>query len=220
MHVANVLHALQTYFINCCVMTVFNKEICVVSTTRCIHRKLYMFLTFEVPTLPGSTEVGHEVSAFVLQTSLIFCDPSTASNEMCIEPDLWKLQQEWQGRGTVPPTSWTGRQELPIVPGAELQVKKGLSLLDAWKWFLEIKPRTGNQSYSSLLHHPQGLDAGTQTLTILSRSSSRSQSTSSRAAFLNQTATPCASPILVPFWCQDRLIWRHDQGWLQWVLTW
>jgi hypothetical protein len=52
---------------------------------------------------------------------------------MCIEPGLWKLQQEWQGRGTMPQPAelselhWIDpvqRQELPIEPGAELQVKK------------------------------------------------------------------------------------------------
>jgi hypothetical protein len=39
-HVAKYCLKLQTYFINCCVVTVFNKEIYIVNTTGCIHWKL------------------------------------------------------------------------------------------------------------------------------------------------------------------------------------
>jgi hypothetical protein len=39
-HVAKYCLELQTYFTNCCVVTVFNKEIYIINTTGCIHWKL------------------------------------------------------------------------------------------------------------------------------------------------------------------------------------
>jgi hypothetical protein len=45
----------------------------------------------------------------------------------------------------------------------ELWAKEGLSCLDAQKKYKESNPKTGSYSYSTVLHHAQGIDAATQT---------------------------------------------------------
>jgi hypothetical protein len=51
----------------------------------------------------------------------------------------------------------------------ELWVKNGLSFLVAQKKFLENKPKTGTQSYTPALHHPQVTDATLQTTALLNQ---------------------------------------------------
>jgi hypothetical protein len=79
----------------------------------------------------------------------------------------------------------------------ELHMKEGLSFLNKWKLFLNSKPRTVNQSYSSVPHCPQEVNVGTQTSAILPCSRSSSHGTLPNVTVSTPpSAAPCAKRCL------------------------
>jgi hypothetical protein len=72
----------------------------------------------------------------------------------------------------------------------ELQVKEGLSMLDAQRKFLETKPKTRTQSHASTLCQPQGVDAITQTKAIPSQTKHSPTTGRSRTTVSCQTEAP------------------------------
>jgi hypothetical protein len=72
----------------------------------------------------------------------------------------------------------------------ELGERDGLSFLDAKRKFFESKPKTGNQSYASVLCHSQEVDAKTKITVVPSQTNSSVQISSSRSAASSQTHTP------------------------------
>jgi hypothetical protein len=153
-----------------------------------------MCLIFEVSTMPNSVLVGYERASFrpYIPSSMrcFRCQSFGYTQQKCIlslvcgdYDETGHEEAPWPRplkSASCSGAHASGDRNCPVYRDEraiqELRVMEGLSFQDVRKKFLETKPKTGTQSYSSTLRRPRGVVAISQTEAIYSQTKQSSPS--------------------------------------------